>query len=218
MRKHPAKYTDNFLVTIADLLYGFENVLDPFAGTGKIVMIKNWGFKGKIICNEIEKEWSIYKADEWHFGDAEKMNWASDSSISAICTSPTYGNRMADHFNARDESKRFTYKHFLGKDLNDQNTGKMQWGKKYRQKHLKIYKECFRVLKNKALMIINVSDHIRNKKNVPVSDWHKKTILGLGFTLRDVIKLSSPRMKFGENPNRANFENLFVFELNKGRE
>ena len=39
--------------------------------------------------------------DEVHIGDAEHMDWALYGQFCAICTSPTYGNRMADHHNLR---------------------------------------------------------------------------------------------------------------------
>ena len=134
----PAKYTDSFMPIFAKLLKDSPNVLDPMAGTGKLALIKNMGYVGKVICNEIEKEWvcDCYPVDEWHFGDAACMNWLDDNSISAVCTSPTYGNRMADHFNAKDTSRRMTYKHRLGRDLDERNTGRMQWGGEIQeQKH-----------------------------------------------------------------------------------
>ena len=34
-----------------------------------------------------------------------------------IVTSPCYGNRMADHHDAKDSSRRITYKHKLGRDM-----------------------------------------------------------------------------------------------------
>jgi hypothetical protein len=132
MSKHPAVFTDSFIPIFAELLIGRENVLDIFAGVGKLALIKNYGFTGKVVCNELEKEWteSKYNVDEWYIGDSENMVWAKNNSFDAICTSPTYGNRMADHYNAKDKSKRITYKDYLGRDLNDENTGKMQWGDK----------------------------------------------------------------------------------------
>jgi tRNA G10 N-methylase Trm11 len=129
--KHPATYTNCFIPKFAELLNGCKNVLDPFAGTGKIALIKNHGYNGLVVCNEIEPEWaetSQYKVDEWHIGDAANMSWAADKSFDAICTSPTYGNRMADHFDAKDSSHRITYRHYIGRPLNNNNTGKMQWG------------------------------------------------------------------------------------------
>ena len=40
-------------------------------------------------------------------GDARRLHYL-DATFDAICTSPTYGNRMADHHNARDSSPRLT--------------------------------------------------------------------------------------------------------------
>jgi len=214
--KHPAKFNDKFIPIFAELLKHRENVLDPFAGTGKLALIKSYGFKGKIVCNEIEPEYSkslIYPVDEWHTGDSANMKWAENSSFDAICTSPTYGNRMADHFDAKDKSKRITYRHVLGRPLNPDNTGRMQWGDNYRNKHVVVYAECRRVLKPQGLMIINISDHIRKGEIIPVTDWHKNTILNLGFSLIKELKIETQRMGFGRNGNlRVDHESILVFE------
>lgn len=216
MIKHPATYTNSFIPKFAELLIGCDNVLDIFGGVGKLAMIKEYGFTGKVICNELEPEWaetSPYNVDEWHIGDAANMAWAKSNSFDAICTSPTYGNRMADHHNAKDGSKRVTYKHFLGRDLNEANTGRMQWGDKYREKHLEIYKECARVLKDGGLMIVNVSDHIRKGQVVNVVEWHKEALTNFGMKLIDEIKIETPRMGFGQNAkSRVQHECILVFK------
>ncbi len=216
MIKHPATYTNSFIPKFAELLIGCENVLDIFGGVGKLALIKEHGFTGKVVCNELEREWaetSPHNVDEWHIGDAANMEWAKSNSFDAICTSPTYGNRMADHHNAKDGSKRVTYKHFLGRDLNEANTGRMQWGEKYRQKHLEIYKECGRVLKNGGLMIVNVSDHIRKGQVVNVVEWHKQALTNFGMKLIDEIKIETPRMGFGQNAkSRVQHECILVFK------
>lgn len=214
--KHPASYTKAFIPKFAELLYECRNVLDPCSGTGKLAMIKYYGYTGKVICNEIEPEWardSIYPVDEWHIGDAADMPWAPDCSVEAICTSPTYGNRMADHFNAKDSSRRITYKHYLGRDLHNANTGKMQWGDEYKYKHIAIYRECMRVLNFNGLFILNISDHIRNGEVIPVSDWHKEALIKLGLILINGIQLKTPRMNFGANHKlRVQNETIFVFK------
>ena len=219
MIKHPAKYTDSFIPKFAELLNGFNNVLDPFAGIGKLALIKKYGFKGSITCNEIEKEWtenSIYDVDEWKVGDAANMDWADTNYFEAICTSPTYGNRMADHFNAKDTSKRITYRHFLGKSLNENNTGRMQWGKKYKEKHIDVYKECKRVLKSDGLMILNISDHIRKGEIMSVVDWHENMLLKLNMKLINRIKIKTPRMRFGQNNKaRIDYEEILIFQNRK---
>ena len=214
--KHPAKYTDSFIPLFSKLLEGKNNVLDPFGGTGKLALIKDYGFTGRVICNELEREWVdySYNVNEWHFGDAAKMIWAKDESFDAICTSPTYGNRMADHHNAKDGSKRITYKHRLGKELSPNNTGMMQWGEQYRETHKNIYSECIRVLKKDGVLILNVSNHIRKKQEVDVVSFHRESIVSLGLSLREEIKMHTPRMGFGRNRN-ARVENEFILVFTK---
>jgi SAM-dependent methyltransferase len=212
--KHPATYTESFIPKFAELLSECTNVLDPFGGVGKLALIKDYGFKGKVVCNELEREWAEigkYNVDEWSIGDAANLRFAN-CEFDAICTSPTYGNRMADHHNAKDASKRITYRHCLGRPLNEENTGKMQWGEKYRQKHIEIYRECLRVLKPNGLMIVNVSDHIRKGQVMNVVEWHKQTLLDIGMKLIDEIKIETPRMGFGQNAkSRVQHECILVF-------
>jgi len=71
---------------------------------------------------------------------------------------------MADHHNAKDSSKRNTYTHCLGRKLKEENTGKMQWGHLYRNKHRKIYEEFIRVLKTNGYLIL-MSQIILEKEN-----------------------------------------------------
>ena len=88
--KHPETYTESFIPKFAELLFGCTNVLDPFGGVGKLAMIKQHGFTGKVVCNELEREWAEtgkYDVDEWHIGDAANIGWAASNSFDAICTS-----------------------------------------------------------------------------------------------------------------------------------
>jgi DNA modification methylase len=212
---HPAKFSDVFIPLLAELLKYKKSVLDPFAGTGKIAAIKEYGFAGKITCCEIEPEYAnlcVYQVDKWYIGDSADMYWADDNSFDAICTSPTYGNRMADHFNATDSSRRLTYRHTLGRSLHSQNTGRMQWGDKYRDKHDKIYTECLRVLEPGGFFIVNISDHIRAGRIIPVTAWHKSALNKLGLIFVDKLEIKTQRMRFGENSNvRVNHESILIF-------
>lgn len=216
--KHPATYTESFIPKFAELLSGCGSVLDPFGGVGKLALIKDYGFKGRVVCNEIEREWTEtgkYSVDEWSIGDAANLRFAN-CEFDAICTSPTYGNRMADHHKARDISKRITYTHCLGRPLNDQNTGRMQWGERYRRKHIEVYAECLRVLRQKGVFILNISDHIRKGEVMPVVDWHKETLLSMGMLLIEEIKIETPRMGFGKNAKvRVPSESIMVFQKEK---
>ena len=216
--KHPAKYTDKFIPIFARYLKGCNRVYDPMAGTGKIALVKDHGFQGKIYCTEIEKEWTSFydKIDHWHIGDASQTDFIQSSFFDAICTSPTYGNRVADHHNAKDGSKRLTYTHTLGRKLHENNTGKMQWGEKYRRTHERIYIECKRVLNTDGIFILNMSDHIRKGEHIRVTDWHKDTLTSMGFTCVEDLTVKTSRMGFGANSKlRVNGERILVLKINK---
>jgi len=211
--KHPAIYTDAFLPIFANLLVGSKKVLDPFAGTGKLAKIKDFGFDGIVVCNELESEWansSLYPVDEWHIGDASFLSWAT--GVDAICTSPTYGNRMADSHNARDNSRRITYTHYIGRKLTKGNSGAMQWGENYKNLHQDVWAQCWNILPIGGKMIVNISNHIRNGDEVDVVGWHEKCISKIGFNLVDHIKIETPRMRFGANAQkRIQHESILVF-------
>ena len=215
MIKHPAKYSDVLIPIMAEWLRDAANVLDPMGGSGKLAEIKAYGYRGRVICNDLEPEWrNGYAVDQWQHADAAALAWAEDAAFDAICTSPTYGNRMADHHNARDASRRITYRHKLGRDLHAENTGAMQWGAAYRHKHTAIYRECLRVLKPGGLFVLNVSDHIRDGRRVYVSKWHLDTLRGLGLQLRACHVIKTPRNRFGANA-RARCAAEYVFLLEK---
>ncbi len=113
MPRHPAKFTDVLLETMYPYIPNGDDIklLDPFAGTGKIALIKELGFKGKIYANDLESEWlspNIHGCDFLTYEDAETLDYPSEF-FNCVCTSPTYGNRMADHHNAKDGSVRMTY-------------------------------------------------------------------------------------------------------------
>lgn len=213
--RHPAKYSDEFIPEFCEVLksYNCKSVLDPFAGTGKIGKIKEYGYDGQIYANEIEKEWlsqSKYDIDYMFFEDAQFCDFGG-VIFDAICTSPTYGNRMADHHNAKDSSKRNTYTHCIGHDLKDGNTGKMQFGREYKQKHEMIYKNIVNHLKPGGVFILNISNHIRKGEEVDVCSWHIETLKFLGLHVEKDIKVQTHRLGYGSNSSaRVKFEHIYV--------
>ena len=213
--RHPAKYTDDFISIFADLLNGRQRVLDPFAGTGKIGVIKKFGFDGKVYANEIEPEWirpNKYKCDFITTVDAEFLQYP-DGFFDAICTSPTYGNRMADHHIAKDGSKRNTYTHCIGRPLSDGNTGKMQWGTEYMEKHERIYKHLYSLVKENGLFICNIKNHIRRGKEIDVKSFHERSIIESGFVKVKEIFIETKGNGFGANAEkRTNGEYIMVFQ------
>lgn len=124
----------------------------------------------------------------------------------------TYGNRMADHHDAKDDSKRITYRHKLGRPLHERNTGQMQWGGEYMLMHRLAWIEVWRVLTPGGWFVLNIRDHIRDGKRVPVCDWHVLTAKSIGFELRNEQEVKTRGMRFGANRDlRLDHEMVYTF-------
>ncbi len=225
MAAHPATYTDALLPHLAEMLQTLARptgrpvrVLDPFAGTGKIVQLRQWLPDVQWHGYEIEDEWAAQAraAGLACFArDSRRLHYP-DSYFDAACTSPTYANRMADHHNARDSSPRHTYRHALGRPLTAGNSGAMQWGDAYRELHTAVYREVRRVLRPGGLLILNLKDHIRRGERVPVTNWHAVTLLALGFVCTGRTRVPCPGQRHGANGRlRVGYETVLRFELRR---
>lgn len=131
--KHPAAYSPGVLDAFDDLLCerfpDGARLLDPFAGTGRIHLLSSdprFNLRYNTVGIELEPEWAAMHPATI-VGDATALPFP-DHSFEMAATSPSYGNRMADHHEARDGSYRRTYRHVLGRPLNPNNSGGMQWG------------------------------------------------------------------------------------------
>ena len=193
-KKHPASFpkkildvVDQILAQLAfALIWVPARILDPFVGIGGIGGL-NWD--GEIYGVEIEPEWAEQARARGiitHTGDARRLPWP-DGFFGAICTSPTYGNRLADSY-APDLSdpkhgKRRSYRIYLGRPLTSGNSGAMHVGDDYRNLHRSVWADCVRVLAPGGLFLLNIKDHSRNGELQGVPDWHVKTLEGLGLVL-----------------------------------
>ena len=211
IRKHPAKYSYPLINVFREMINETDLVLDPFAGTGRIHEVSQ-----NCIGVEIEKEWA-----EMHnktiCGDSTTLSkMFPENNFDVICTSPTYGNRMADSHNAKDGSKRNTYTHTLGRELNRNNSGKMQWGNNYKSLHIKVYEECKKVLKDDGFFILNIKNHIRKGQEIDVFGWHLSILFELGFILIQLETLNLKGNGFGQNAKiRTGFEYVAKLKLQK---
>lgn len=202
---HPAKFSDKILEGLEVLLKNYPRVLDPFAGTGRIHELPNetWGV-------EIEPEWATLHP-QTVVGDALALPFG-DSSFDAVATSPTYGNRMADHHEAKDSSRRNTYRHRLGRPLHQNNSGGLQWGDEYKEFHRKAWAEAWRVLKPGGLFVLNIKNHIRRGEVARVAEWHHR-VLSTMMRPSGELKIEAPGLRHGANWDlRVDHEMLFVFE------
>lgn len=214
MTAHPAKFTQDIIDLVATYLVAcpvrVAKILDPFAGTGRIhqlgkLELETWGL-------EIEPEWASMHPRTL-VGDALHPPFRPES-FDAVFTSPTYGNRMADHHNARDDSKRMTYKHQLGRNLNPANSGQLQWGPGYKAFHVLAWTAIFEMIRPGGLLIVNVSNHIRGGEEQKVSEWHQEFFMKqLGTTELADFNVPTPRLRFGANSKaRVEFEHIYVHQ------
>lgn len=197
---HPAKFSDPVLNRIEFDLQHLRItglLLDPFAGVGGIHTVHVAGVR--TVGIEIEPEWAASSSGTI-VGDALKLPF-SDDLFAAAATSPVYGNRASDHHNARDGSKRITYRHTLGRELSPGNAGQLQWGDKYREFHRAAWRELQRVLRPGGTFFLNVSNHIRDHHEMPVVEFHLAALIDLGFLIRRVEPVPTRRLKFGANRN-----------------
>lgn len=207
---HPARFSGELLPVFADLLAGYLSVLDPFAGTGRIHELRRWGHT--TIGVEIEPEWAAMH-DGTVVGDALNLKRFTAGQFDAICTSPTYGNRLADHHDAADPDRRRSYTHDLGRPLADNNSGQLQWGTEYKGFHRKAWKQAVRVLRPGGRFVLNIKDHIRDGKRQAVSRWHREELEKLGLVLVDHVPVGAPSLRQGTNGHlRITAELVLAFD------
>jgi tRNA G10 N-methylase Trm11 len=191
-----------------------SRVLDPFAGIGTTAkLLPDY----EVVGVEIEEEWA----------SQEKSTICGDScivvptlgSFDAVLTSPAYGNRMADDFNASNSSSRVTYRHRLGRPLSEGTTSNCHFGRKkleYEILHQKIWRVCVEALKPGGIFILNCKDFVANGQVKEVTKWHVDTLEGLNLLKVGEEQVPSRGMRFGANrEKRIEFEWVVTFEKSR---
>lgn len=203
---HPAKYSPTILEYFKYCIPKGSLVLDPFSGSGLLASIPNI----RAVCCELEQSWATQVC-----ANALFLPFRANT-FDVIATSPCYGNRMADHHDAKDGSKRHTYTHYIGHKLHKNNLGKMQWGDDYRVFHRLAYREILRTLKPGGRFVLNMSDHYRKFTAQPVTDWHITILMALGLDHVQSFEVPTPRNKHGQNGHlRPDHETVALFVKEK---
>lgn len=212
---HPAKFTDAILelaeTILCDLRDNGEDIFtiyDPFAGTGKGVnFFRKLGYDA--VGTELELE---FIDSPWVRHEDAFYYMTCHDGFDVVFTSPVYGNRMADK--DMRESVAGTYAKGLGRLASEGSSCHLQWGADYRAFHARAWRAVAGCLRPGGYFLLNISDHVRDKKLVPVSAWHVLEACHAGFEWIDARTVSTPRLRYGANSGaRARSEWLHVFRL-----
>jgi hypothetical protein len=241
LAKHPAKFSDPILPVLRrlvekeltrcrheDQVRGIT-VVDPFAGVGRIHRLAREprGPKGTWIDTlgvEIEQEWAACHRNTicadamvWldNLRDQQVLQPASTRSVDMWVTSPTYGNRMADHHDAQDGSTRHGYRFYLGRMPTEGSSAVMPWGPDYWEFHAEAYRRMLAVSRGGAPLVLNVSNFPKGKTMVDAVEWHRGAAIGAGWLVdrgTRVVRIETDRLRHGENwQDRATHEVVMSF-------
>jgi hypothetical protein len=227
--RHGARYSDAIVDTlyrrIADECAHLARpalIIDPFAGTGEKIA-EHHDFQRLTINHRIEGielEPAFIAADWVKQGNALHLPYQT-GEVDIVFTSPSYGNRFADRHTPKDGSARNSYtfwlRHNQGVPIDDQtvqlhveNTGRHRFGTDYQQLHQGCYQELYRVMRPGGLLLLNVSNFMRNNLEVDAVSWHRDTLTSLGFVVTGETEIETRRMRYGANRRRPDSERLLI--------
>lgn len=223
LTKHCAKFSEPILEVLAREITREERrrrsagqvlpllLVDPFAGVGRCHQLEVPG-RVNTLGVEIEPEWAACNrrticanALAWMAEPTYRLpnfpDWPGGADI--VATSPCYGNRFADHHEAKDGSERRSYRHDLGRMPTDGSAAVLHWGPAYWRFHAIAYKRIYDLLWPGGLFLLNVSDIVRGKAMVQSTLWHLGAAITAGFdvdgTSRWAILVPTDRYRNGAN-------------------
>jgi hypothetical protein len=215
--RHPCPFPAPVLAALAPLLSALAApVHDPFAGTG---------LRLGALCDRLGLEFTGTEIEPEFIVDPRVLEGDSTDPHTyppppyVIATSPVYPNGMTDHFQARDESRRHTYRQYLaaitGEDrpLHPHNMGR--WGNRFRRSarseatHFAIARRCVRHWPDRAL--VNVKDVVAASYHVPVVEIWASLLREAGYRIQAEHEVRTPGQRDGANGDlRAEHEAILV--------
>lgn len=242
-RKFPAKFSAPILEQIAlelraRLIMG--TVLDPYGGIGGIHALRDAVPGLDTVAVEIEPEFAACHPDTL-CGDSRLLGEVLGDragTITAVVTSPDYGNRLADQYlgsenekcrrcdgfgtntdgdrcsncagSGKAPSRRMGYAIALGRKCDPRSGARYQFGKKYRDLHLGILGAVVDTVPPGTLLIYNVSSSIAEKGYRPVMEWWV-TEIARRADIKALVPIETDRLKFGANYDaRVPAEHLII--------
>ena len=201
--EHPARWSRTIIDALTPILTSWRlPVHDPFGGTGErlgyLCDTLGLAFSG----TEIEPEFIV----DQRVRPGDSTDAASyPTGKYCVVTSPTYPNGMSDHFQARDGSKRHTYRQALAtnlgydRPLDDHNMGAygIRRGGRSEAKYWQLADSAVKHWPDRV--VVNVSDFISNHVCYPLVAKWEDLLQAHGYTADDVIKVATPRQRHGAN-------------------
>lgn len=127
---------------------------------------------------------------------------------------PTCRSHRCTSCNGSGLSKRYTYRHALGRMPSEGSAATLQWSKqggKYRALHGRALDEMHRVLVEDGLVIVNVKNHLDGGAEQYVAEWWRKRMREAGFVGVVVDELAAPGIRHGANAQlRVTNERLLI--------
>lgn len=228
---HPARFSKEIIDVMVEILQGYQSVTpiqhlhDPFAGTGE----RLWELAGRleprpwITGTEIEPEFIV---NPWiRVGDAtDPTTYPTPPYV--IITSPSYPNGIADHWEAKDDSRRNTYraalKTILGYDrsLSINNLGRYGYRgtgslSSKRAKYWQLADRCICNWSGATMVLLNVSDFMWSKGGFDhiepvVASW-RAIMEKHGWEAKSVVPVGTPRLRYGTGSDkRVEVEKILV--------
>ena len=203
---HPAPFSDAVLDAFRELLdehhdgrrryrrHGRQpTVLDPFAGTGRIHELRPgwWTHRRRARAG-------VGRASRRH--DLRRQPTPAvrpGQLVDAIATSPAYGNRLADSYDASDPEARRSYAIDLGRPLTEGNGAGMQWGAEYRRAaRAGVGRVRADDCDPAACCCSTARTTSATASIVAVTGWHVRTLVELGLAVIDLRTLRSAGLPF----------------------
>jgi hypothetical protein len=212
---HPARYTPAILEAVVPVLtqWGLP-IHDPFSGTGERLGALCDQLGLTFTGTEIEPEFIV----DGRVRPGDSTQPASyPTRTCCIVTSPTYPNGMADHFRARDGSRRHTYRQALAtttgsdRELHPHNSGRytVRHGAQAEARYWQLMHRA--VAHWPARVVVDLSDFITAGRTYPLVDKWIALLVDYGYEIADPIEVETPRQRHGANGEaRAETEAILI--------